>query len=420
MEKGGPEPIIMNFGFGRRTVEINVPETLQIDTVSYRESVADQNVLQQALRQPIESRSLRELAVGKKNAVILISDQTRLCPSYLFLPLLVQELNLVGIPDHSIRIIVSLGLHRKQTQQELEQLVGTQIYKRIQVLNHSARSEDCVLLGTTRLGTPIEINQYVVNADLRIATGNIEPHRLVGMSGGVKALVPGVASHRCIEHNHGLSQRFQVTPGDVENPIHQDLEEALHFLTIDFVYNVIVNHQKEVMAAVAGHVVAAHRQGVQLAKQLFTIDVSSPYDLVVASTGGFPKDMQLYQAVKTLQNASAVTKKGGTILLIAQCEEIFGNGIFQYWTEVIQDQQVISKMLQEQFVIGAHKLEHIHKVRQQHTVYLHSNVPPPLVELLGFIPVSHLQETFDSLASKPNIRIAFMPYGALTFAQTTF
>lgn len=405
--------------YGTGQLLVSLPDETPIDVIQYRDAAATDPdaVLREALAAPIGSPTLAELARAAKNAVVLISDITRLCPSPAFLPHLLDELNRGGVPDERIRIVVALGMHRKQTPAELEKLAGSRAMARVQVMNHSALDEDCVRLGTSALGTPIEINRTVAEADLIVATGNIEPHALAGMSGGVKALVPGVASRSCIETNHALSQQYRVQPGHPDNPIRRDLEDALQFVPLKFLLNVVVNHRREIMAAVAGDPVAAHRAGVRLARRYFLVPTDRAYDVVLASTGGYPKDMQLYQAVKTLVNASAIAAERGSILLAARCEEMFGNGIFQLWVETIQDRARMVQMLKRKFVLGAHKIEHIDRVLSEQTVYLYSDLPDSTVELLGFRPVADVQETVRRLlhtAAKPR-SAAYMPYGAITF-----
>lgn len=369
----------------------------------------------EALRRPIAGKPLQELAEGRHSAVILISDGTRLCPSHLFLPALLDALHEGGIPDERIRIVVALGMHRKHTEAELKQLVGDHIFSRVDVVNHSALSEHCVYVGTTRSGTPVEINRHVAEADLRIATGNIEPHRLAGVSGGVKALVPGTASKLTIETNHALSQRVQAVLGDADNPIHRDMEEALEFVPIHFLFNVIANHRRELLEAYAGELAATHRHGVEAAKRRFFVPAGKQYDVVLASPGGTPKDLQLYQAIKTMQNAAAFTKPGGAIVLFARCEEMFGNGIFQYWVETIQDRSAILQKLQQQFVLGAHKIAQIEQIVSKHTVYLYSDMPDSIVELAGFKPIRDIEHTVQSLLRHGHSEFALMPHGAITF-----
>lgn len=287
----------------------------------------------------------------------------------------------------------------------------------MEVLNHSALPEDCVHVGTTALGTPVEIFRPVVEAELRIATGNMEPHGLAGLSGGVKALMPGVSSQRSIQHNHAFSRQWKVQPGDVENPIRKDMEETLRFLPIHFLLNTVVNHQRDLLEVVAGDVLEAHRKLAEQARNRFLVPMSQRFDTVIVSAGGHPKDLQLYQAVKTLQNASKLTTPGGKILLIAECEEMFGNGLFQYWVETVQDAARITQMMKQEFVLGAHKIMHIHEILQQHEVFLYSEIPDSTVELLGFHPVSDLQACVDRLAESGSL--ALMPYGALTFPTQT-
>jgi lactate racemase len=368
------------------------------------------------MKQPIGSKQLNELARGKKSAVILISDGSRLAPSHLMLPVLLEELHAGGIPDEAVDVVIALGLHRKHSAEEIEHLVGSSIYRRVRIHNHSSLSEDCVFVGTTSAGTPLEINRIVATAPLLIATGNIEPHAMVGISGGVKAMVPGTASHRTIEHNHGLSLKYKAEPGKSDNPIHRDLEEVLRFVPIHFLLNTIVDIDKNVLEAVAGDVMEAHRAGISLASQRFVVPPEEElYDVVIASPGGDPKDKQMYQAIKSMKNAAAFTKPGGTIIIAAQCSEMLGNGTLQYWVDTMPSRDWMVRKLKEQFVIGAHKILHIDELLQQHQVYLYSSLPSYLPELLGLHAVQNLQQTIDTILT-PGMKVGIMPYASLTFA----
>lgn len=378
---------------------------------------ASQDRIAQALSQPVGTAKLSALAAGKASAVIIISDGTRLSPSQLLLPPLLQELNEAGIPDTAIDIIIALGMHRKHTPAEIEQLVGAAVYRRLRTHNHSASAEDCILLGTSSSGTPIEINRLAVKADLRIVTGNIEPHALVGTSGGIKALIPGIASQRCIEHNHSLSQHYKAVPGDPNNPIHKDLEEALQFISVDFLLNVVVNHERQVLEAVAGDVISAHRTLISRASSRFLIPVQHTYDLSVVSPGGHPKDLQMYQAIKALRNASTLTRTGGTIIMVAECPEMLGNGTFQLWVDTKKDRQRMVDQLKQHFLLGAHKILHLDEVLSKQRVYLHSAMPRPIVELLGLLPTDNMQQIFDELTTAQGKSVALMPHGSLTYPQ---
>jgi len=410
-------PIFLPYGGSH--VELNVPFPSPPDIIRYdsEASAPSERILREALRRPVAGKPLQELAIGRSDAVIVISDSSRLVPSHLFLPLLLEELNRGGIPDERIRIVVALGMHRKHTEAELRQLAGTNVYDRVAVVNHSPLPEHCILLGQTSRGTPVEINRIVAEADLLVVTGNIEPHRLVGVSGGVKSIMPGTASQRCIESNHALSQRFKAVPGDPNNPIHRDLEEVLRFVRIDFALNVIANHRREVLEAYAGDVHEVHRQGVEAAAKRFFVPVNRKYDLVIASAGGHPKDAQLYQAVKTLQNAAAFAAPAAPIVLVARCEEMFGNGLFQYWVETVTDRAAIVRKLSERFVLGAHKISHLDEVLREHPVYIHCDMPEPLTELAGFRSARDLNATVTGIVGQGIRHVAVMPYGSLTFPR---
>jgi nickel-dependent lactate racemase len=368
-----------------------------------------------ALDRPIASPPLEALARGRRSAVILISDATRLCPSAEFLELLVDRLNRGGIADEHIRIIVALGAHRRQTPEELRRLAGRGVFERVRVLNHSAQPEDCVRVGVTSRGTPVEINRLVVEADLRIATGNIEPHRLVGMSGGVKALFPGVASARSIERHHSRSMRRQAEPGSTDNEPHRDLEEAATFVPIHFLFNVVASPRGEILRVFCGDVRAAHEAGVACARELFRVPAARRYDVVIVSPGGHPKDAQLYQAVKALQNAADLAKPGGRILCAARCEELYGNGALQTWIETIEDGQARLARLAERFVLGAHKVKPIQELVGRHRVRLYSAMPPAIVRLVGFEPIADWHAEIAALDRERGIAVAVMPHGATTF-----
>ncbi|WP_239630386.1 nickel-dependent lactate racemase [Paenibacillus sp. H1-7] len=409
--------------YGTGTVPLDIPDTQPYDVVNYRmnENDGDEAVsltrIRDTLNRPDGTPPLRELARGKKHAVIMISDGTRLCPSHIILPLLLDELNLGGVHDDAITILIALGMHRQHTPQEMERLVGARVYTRVRVLNHSAAAEDCIYLGTTSAGTPVEINRIAVEADLRIVTGNIEPHAMAGVSGGVKAVIPGIASERCIQHNHSLSMNGRTVPGETDNPVHRDMAEALRFINIDFMLNVIVNHKQHILEAVAGHVIQAHRTAIDKAGARFIVPSQTDYDVTVVSPGGHPKDMQMYQSIKALRNASAITKPGGTILMAAECAEMMGNGTLSLWVETMRDRKRAVDKLKQQFQLGAHKLLHLDDVLSRHTVYLHSSIPRPIVELLGFIPAENLQSAFHLALTNKAVKLAVMPFGSLTYPQ---
>jgi nickel-dependent lactate racemase len=185
---------------------------------------------------------------------------------------------------------------------------------------------------------------------------------------------------------------------------------------VHFLCNVVANHKRDILGAFAGDPVLAHRKGLSFARQCFLIPLERQYDVVVASAGGTPKDIQLYQAVKSLENAASFTKPGGTILLLARCEELYGNGLFQQWTETHIDRKEAIAGLSDTFVLGAHKLKLLDAVIRNHRVYLYSDIPAAILYLLGIEQVDDLQRWAETNL-KSGLSIAAMPCASLTFAH---
>lgn len=408
--------------YGKTNLQVTLSDQTPVDILTLPADTDNDEhaIITSALQSPIGTPPLRELAGQHRKAVILISDITRLSPSHTFLPYIIDELISGGIKEENITIVVALGLHRHMTDDEIKELVGEQIKERIRCINHSALQEDCVSVGHTSRGTPAAILREVVEADLRIATGNIELHKMAGFSGGVKALMPGVASEQTIKHNHALSKDVHAAPARIDdNPVRLDMEEVAQMVPIHFLFNVLVNPQRRILQAFAGDPVQAHRQGVEQAKKLFHHQLPSLYDMVICSAGGEPKDLNLYQGIKSLYNAKQAVRQGGIIVFCASCKEGYGNGEFQRWMEVIADPRKIAKKFAEQFVLGGHKAADAVEYTTYAQVYMVSDLAESIQKLLGTVPYASAQEAVDAaLAQLTDPKILVMPYGSLTFVQT--
>jgi nickel-dependent lactate racemase len=217
--------------------------------------------IKRALDEPIGSVGLSELAGAKKNAVVIVSDQTRLAPTKVFLPYLVEEIVRGGIGRERISVVVAAGAHRPAEEKEIMEIVGEEIYNTLECLNSSHKSQDCLELGKTLRGTPVQVFHRVAKADLKVATGNIEPHWMAAFSGGAKALVPGTSSYNTIERNHALSVKTNISRDPGQNTVRADIEEAAALAGLNFIFNVVVDHQGRLVKAFAGHPVQAHRAG---------------------------------------------------------------------------------------------------------------------------------------------------------------
>lgn len=369
-----------------------------------------------ALASPIESPLLRELVRPGQSVAIVISDVTRPCPSHLLLPPIIADLTAAGIPDEDIVVVSALGSHRPQTPAEREKLVGPELFRRLVVIDSDP--ENARYVGTTSRGTPIEAFAPVLDADVRIGLGNVEPHYFAGYSGGAKALVPGVCSHRTIQKNHAMMVKAEAQIGVLDgNPVREDIEEGAALIGLDFILNVILDDAHEIVVAAAGHPVAAHRWACRVLDYLSKVAIEHPADIVVVSAGGYPKDINLYQAQKALDNAVAAVKPGGKIIWLAECREGFGNLTFESWITGLSGEEILAR-IREDFVLGGHKAAAIARAQQRADISLVSTLPDETVHACGMSAYSSLEAALESARREvgPDPLVVVMPEGAAVLA----
>jgi len=400
--------------YAQSHIPVDIPEEniLAIIKKEKTESSEDeQKIILNALRNPIASKSLRELSRDKRNAVILVSDITRPCPSYKFLPFVIDELETAGIDD--VSIIFGLGIHRSQTDKEKRRLVGDYVADKARRLIDSNEGY-FKLVGYTKTGTPIEVCEYVLSTDLLIATANIEYHYVAGYAGGAKSVLPGICSRKTIEANHKMMLDDRAVTGNIiDNPVRQDIEEAGQMVGIDFLFNVILDDDKRIIEAVSGKNNEAHLRGVELYNNLFEKIIDEKADIVVTSPGGNPKDLNLYQAQKAMDNVKGIVKENGEIILVASCVEGCGESVFEGWMADVNDYTKLSARIRAKFIMGGHKAVVISKLLSKTRVLLYSNFGQEETENLGFIKVPSLQYYLDKrIDAEPNLKIIFVPGGS--------
>lgn len=349
--------------------------------------------IEQALENPIGSPPLGKLVRPGEKVVIVTSDVTRPFPTKKVLPKILAELARAGVGQEDITIVFAIGNHRRHTEREMVALVGEEIYRDYRCLD--ADSQDVVYLGRTSRGTPVEIFRPVVEADRRILLGNVEYHYFAGYSGGFKAIMPGCASRNSIQANHSLMVMPGAEAGELqENPVRQDIEEAAQFLPVDFILNVVLDEKKQIVGAYAGHPVMAHREAVKLLDTIYRVEISQPADIVVASAGGYPKDINLYQAQKALDNAKRAVKSGGILILVAECAEGFGDVAFARWVREARHPQDLIERVKTHFELGGHKAAAIAMARERIRIFLVSGMDPGEVRKAFLEPYSELTEAY--------------------------
>ena len=311
-----------------------------------------------AVRQALGDALAQGTLVRPGRTAIAISDATRPVPNDILLPPLLAQLHGKGIREEEISIIVGTGNHRAATPDELPQLVGADIARRYRVLSHVYDDPaQLVRLGETSRGTPVVINRTFAEANTRIIVGMIDPHQFVGYTGGCKGAFIGLAGGETIAANHSMlsdpAAKLGVCNG---NPVREDIDELTDFLSIDLVINVVLNTANEVVRVFAGDPHDVLAAAVPLVQDVCETAVPHAMDVVIASPGGYPKDINLYQAQKALAHACELVRPGGSVILVAECREGAGDDLYEAWMAAARTpQEVVTRFEREGFRMGAHK-----------------------------------------------------------------
>jgi nickel-dependent lactate racemase len=299
--------------------------------------------IRRVFEHPIDAKPLRELARGRKSACILICDITRPVPNGLFLRPMVETMVESGIPLDRITILVATGLHRPNLGEELAEVVGDPwVMANVRIVNHFARdSHDHVDLGLTKTrGTPVSINRILMEADLRIATGLVEPHFMAGWSGGRKVVAPGVAGHATIRTFH--SARFMEDPLAVQcnlvgNPLHEEQLEIVGMVGELYALNTVIDEDRDLVHVSFGEIIASHLAAVAFIRDATRIKVGRRFKTVVTSSAGYPLDKTYYQTVKGMVTPLDILEPGGTLIIASSCSEGFGSPEFREAQEKLVD-----------------------------------------------------------------------------------
>ncbi len=390
-------------GFGKHPQTVDVPDKNFIGLLESNEveiKLTGEACVKEALKNPIGSAPLHTLVKEGQTVVIIASDITRPVPSYKIIPSILDELWLGGVLPKDVTVVFALGSHRKQTPEEMIRLVGEDVYNKVRCIDGDA--DDFVHMGTTSFGTPVDITSAVANADVRIATGNIEYHYFAGYSGGAKAIMPGVSTRDAIQSNHSKMVQPTAAAGNLDtNPVRIDIEEAVSkYCPVHFIVNVVLNEQKEIICAVAGDVVSAHREGCRFLDSIYLKEIPARADIVIASQGGAPKDLNLYQTQKALDNAKHAVKDGGIIILVGSCKEGLGEEVFEEWMTKSDTSTSMISRIQEDFQLGGHKAAAIALVLEKSDIYLVSEMSDDFVKSIFLTPYKTVQDAFNAALQK--------------------
>lgn len=422
----------IDFAFGKEGLRLNLPSGFDYQILEPRSATAladPDAAIAHALDHPIAGPPLVDLARGKRSAAISVCDITRPVPNRVTLPHLLQRLEQAGIQRDSITILIATGLHRPATPAEIREIAGDEIASTVRVVNHNARAlSEHRALGQTASGTPVYVDDRFVSADLHITIGFIEPHLMLGYSGGRKLIAPGLAAQETIKVLH--SSRFMRDPlsceGSIErNPLHHELLEIAAMARHDFLLDVTLGAGKPgsrpITGVFAGEPVKAHAVGVQWISGVMLETVSRPVDAVITTAAGYPLDLTYYQAIKGVTAAQHIVRDGGAILLLAQCAEGPGAAEFTRMFNIMADREFMRHIEAHPVEIDQWQLEKLALVTARLQVFWYvPGVPREMQsKVWGRAFATHQEAAaalFDSLS--PGARVAVIPEGPYVLAQT--
>jgi nickel-dependent lactate racemase len=413
--------------YGAQGLEVSLPDDRRVEILEKRpvppldDPVA---ALRDALEHPIGSRPLRELARGRRDAVIVVSDRTRPVPNALLLPPILDALRAGGLEPAAVTILIATGLHRAARVDELDAILGSELARVLRIAQHDARDTDAHAdLGRTRGGVPIRVDRFYAESDLKVATGLIEPHLMAGYSGGRKAVCPGLAALETIRVAHGPAMlEAHVGPGIVAgNPLHEALVEIAERVGIDFLVNVAIDRQRRVAGVFCGDALQAHARGMEFVEAESLVSLDEPADLVVTSAGGDPLDATFYQSIKGISTASAIVRPGGVILLCAALREGVGSASFEKLLRESGSPRDFELRLEDDrfFAVDQWMVQHLCQARRRARVWVYSDGLPR--EALGELLVEPVASPEAGIARAlaglpPAAGIAVLPQGPYVLA----
>jgi nickel-dependent lactate racemase len=416
----------VRLAYGKEGLAVEVPADAVVIEPKYVPGLPDeQAALREALRQPINSPPLRQIAKPGNRVTVVHTDITRATPNDRILPPLLAELEAAGVKREDITLLNALGTHRFQTPEELKAMLGADIVANYRCLQHDGYDDaNLVPMGKTRLGHDVRINRHFVEADVRILTGFIEPHFFAGFSGGPKGVLPSIAGAESVVSNHGArmigdpKSTWGITRG---NPIWEEMLEAARMTKPSFLLNVSMNRDKQITGVFAGEMAAAHEAGCKFVGSCAMVPVPAPFDVVITSNSGYPLDLNLYQSVKGMSAASQVVRQGGSIIIASQCwDGVPDHGCFgRLLREVKSPKEMLDRVNSPGFSSPDQwQVQVLAMVRSKAEVYVRADgLNDRQITDALLRPCRRIEETLGELLANGNGRkptICVLPEGPLT------
>jgi nickel-dependent lactate racemase len=407
--------------FGKTEVCTRIPTPNYLGTIEPKEKhgvPSPKAEIERAIKDPAGTERLNEM-VNPNDKVAIVVDEKQATPSHFMVNSILTELKSAGVRDGNITIIFAYDARGAVELSKMKRFeVGEAELKKVKIINHDCKSEDKIYLGTTSFGTEVHINKVFAEADIRILTGDIGLHCYAGYRGGRMSVLPGVSGELTIQNNHAMFIHPKAEMGILEgNPVHEDMVEAARLAKVDFTINVVLNRNREIIKAFAGDLEHVFYEGVKIVDEMCRVPIARKAGIVVVSSGGYPFDVSLYQAYKGIHSALNAVKKGGVILLVAECIEGHGHPEFYKWIVKFKNLQKMERELKRRFVIGGHKAYYLKRALKEVQIILVSVMPDYYAvnafDLRTARAVNDaLRGAFDIVGN--NEKVWAMPYGNVT------
>ncbi len=405
--------------YGHSHLSAKFPDHIQVDIIEPPLVASAGEPLKEvsaAIQHPI-GKMRWDAFTNAQTVAIAINDKTRPVPHDQLLPPLLAHLADLGIPDEAITMYIAVGTHPPMTADELPLILPKEIYERYQVISHDSEDDDSLLyLGETSRDTPVWANKAYTQADLKIVIGNIEPHQFQGFSGGIKSAAIGLMGLETINKNHTLMTHPDAKLGEYDtNPARQDVEEIGQMIDVHMALNVVLNHDRKLVKALAGDPKAVMGAGIPLSREICQVAVPQKYAMIITSPGGHPKDINVYQAQKALAHAALIAKPGATILLAAACNEGSGSPHYDEWMPGKHSYtEVITQFKAEGFRIGPHKAFQIARDAVDTHFLSYTELDKAQAKALLLNPIDDFQEAIDQALSNLELgeRVGILPHAS--------
>ena len=424
----------MKFDYGKEGLEILLNPSW--NTTIFRpekQKIIDNPIqaIRDSLKNPIGSPSLKNIIEKKRNinkVCIVVSDSTRPVPSHIILEALVKELNSCGIKDTKIFILIATGLHRLSREEELDSILGINLRNRLKVIDHVATDKSSLeYLGQSSDNIPIYINKHYYESDLKILTGYVEPHFFLGFSGGRKSIVPGIVGGETIQGNHSAENiaspyaRFGIYK---ENPMHKNATEISKLVGVDFIVNVCINENHKITKVASGDLEQAHEYLVNYQLNYIFREISEPYDIVVCGNGGYPLDLNLYQAVKSMAIGEMGVVDDGTIISVNKLSESIGHDNFKNLIfSGKPPKQIYEQILNKEIIVADQwEIQILARILMKSEIYVVSKLNESEIGNIGLQYAKTVEEAIELSLKKygNNAKILILPNGPQILPQLKY